>query len=158
MKNNIFRAVSVAALSASFLCSQAIAGTTPTPPTPAQIAAAMVARLTKLLDLTSAQQASATTIFTTEQTALAPLATNMKTERTALKTAILANSSADIAAAATQIGDLTTERVTAEATADAAFYAILTPDQQTKYTTLKPGLGGAGGFRGHAGPGGRFVH
>jgi hypothetical protein len=39
----------------------------------------------------------------------------------------------------------------AQAGADAAFYAILTADQQSKYTTLKPlGRGGAAGpFSGH---------
>ncbi|MGO8927079.1 MAG: Spy/CpxP family protein refolding chaperone [Limisphaerales bacterium] len=156
MKQNIFPAVLVAALSASFLCAQPAGGTTPTPPTPAQIAARQVARLTKLLDLTTAQQASATTIFTTEQTALAALAPTMNTAQASLETAVLANNSADIAAAATQIGTLTTERVTDEATANAAFYAILTPDQQTKYTNLKLGTAGAGAFGGHAG--GHWVH
>jgi Spy/CpxP family protein refolding chaperone len=139
MKQNILRAVLAAAFSASFLCSQ-----TATPPTPAEIAANQVARLTTLLDLTGAQQITATGIFTTEQTTLATIATSLQTAQTALQTAVLKNTG--IAAAATQIGNLTGQQVLAQATADAAFYAILTTDQQTKYATLQPpGQGGPGG-------------
>jgi Spy/CpxP family protein refolding chaperone len=127
------------------------AQSTATPPTAAQIVANQVARLTKLLDLTSAEQTSATTIFTTEQTALAALRTSMQTARTALKTAITSNDTATIATDAAQIGTLTGQEVAAQATASAAFYAILTADQQTKYETLGP-LGGGPGGRG--GPGG----
>jgi hypothetical protein len=116
------------------------------PPTPTEIAAEIVARLTTLLDLTGAQQIAATTIFTTEQTAL--------------QTATLANKAADIMTAATTIGTLTTQQVTADATGDAAFYAIFTTSQQTKYTTLRVedlsgpdvgghGPGGHGSGRGH---------
>lgn len=151
MKKNILRAVLAAAISASFLCAQATSGVTHTPPTPAQTAANMVARLTKLLDLTSAQQATATGIFTTEATSLASVASGMKTQQGVLQAAVLKNETAAIAAAAEQIGSLATQRVTAQATADAAFYAILTADQQSKYSTLKPlGRGGAmGPFSAH---------
>jgi hypothetical protein len=78
----------------------------------------------------------------------------MQTAQTALQTAITSNSG--ISAAATTIGSLTTQQVTADATADAEFYAILTTTQQTKYATLKlPGLGGFGGLGGSGGgPGG----
>jgi Spy/CpxP family protein refolding chaperone len=151
MKKNILQMVLAAAISASFLCAQTTSGATHTPPTPAQAAANMVARLTKLLDLTSAQQTTATGIFTTEVTSLASVTTGMKTQQSALQAAVLKNDSAAIAAAAEQIGSLTTQRVVAQAGADAAFYAILTADQQSKYTTLKPlGRGGAAGpFSGH---------
>jgi Spy/CpxP family protein refolding chaperone len=132
--------------------------TQPTPPTPAQIAANQVARLTKLLDLTSTQQASATTIFTTEQTTLATLRTSMQTARMALQTAITSNDTATIGTDATQIGTLTGEEVLAQATAAAAFYAILTADQQAKYETLGPLGGGPGGFGGPGGPGGPGPH
>jgi hypothetical protein len=77
----------------------------------------------------------------------------MQTAQTALQTAITSNSG--IAAAAAAIGSLTTQQVTADATADAAFYEILTSTQQAKYTTLQPlGLGVGGGPGGHGGPGG----
>jgi Spy/CpxP family protein refolding chaperone len=164
MKQNILRAILVAALSASFLCSQTTgSGTTstpPTPPTPAEIAANIVARLTTLLDLTSAQQLTATNLFTTEQTALATISTSMQTAQTALQTAVTAASSSGVTTAANQIGSLTTQQVLATANADLAFYAILTATQQTKYATLQPpgqggpGPGGQGGPGGSGGPGG----
>src|SRR5580698_3896564 len=96
-----------------------------TPPTTAQIVANQVARLTKLLDLNSTQQASATTIFTTEQTALATIRTSMKTARTALQTAIKSNDTTIIGTQAAQIGSLNGQEVLAQATAAGAFYAIL---------------------------------
>ncbi len=133
-------------------------GTPPTPPTPAQIVANQVARLTKLLDLTSTQQASATTIFTTEQTALATFRTSMQTARTALAAAIKSNDAATIGTESTEIGMLTGQQVLAQATAAGAFYAILMGDQLTKYDTLGPlggGPGGPGGFGGPGGPGPR---
>jgi len=143
----------------AFTSALAIAQTTAaTPPTPSQMVANQVARLTKLLDLNSAQQASATTIFTTEQTALATLRTSMQTARTALKTAITSDNTATIGTEATQIGTLTGEQVLAQATASAAFYAILTADQQTKYETLGPLGGGPGGAGGLGGPGGPGPH
>src|SRR3984885_11273776 len=118
---------------------------TPKPPTPAQTLANQVARLTKLPDLQSSQQTPATIIITTEQTALATLRTSMQTARTGLQTAITSNDTATIGTDATQIGSLTGEEVLAQATASAAFYAILTADQQSKYETLGPLGGGPGG-------------
>jgi len=133
--------------------------TPPSPPSTAQIVANTVARLTKLLDLTSSQQSQATTLFTTEQTALASVRSSMQTARTALKTAITSDDTATIATEAAQIGTLTGQEVQAQATASAAFYAILTADQQSKYETLGPlgGPGGPGGPGGFGGPGPRGI-
>ena len=120
-----------------------------TPPRPAQIVANRVSRLTTVLSLTSAQQSSATTIFTTEETALSGFRTTMTTDREALQTAIEANDAAAIAAAAAQIGTITTQEVQTRGTADAAFYATLTADQQTKYKQLQE----SGGHGPHGGGG-----
>lgn len=141
---------------AAFVVSAQTTTTPPTPPAPADIASHIVARLTKLLDLNSSQQTEATTIFTTEETTLATLRTSLQNAHTALQTAITGNDSSAIATQATQIGTLTGQQVQAQATASAAFYAILTADQQSKYTTLGPllGPGGPGGFGGPGGPGG----
>jgi Spy/CpxP family protein refolding chaperone len=156
MIKRILNAVVLAALLTPLVFSQTTA-TTPTPPTPEEIAANQVARLTKLLDLTTAQQTLATPIFTDEQTALAALKTDMDTAQTALQAAVEANSLSAITAAAGIIGDLTTQQILAQAKAGAAFYAILTSDQQSKYNELRlalvNGLGG-GGRRGPGGPGG----
>jgi hypothetical protein len=156
MKRMILQAALLSTLAASLVCGQTTSTTTtaPTPPTPAQIAANIVARLTTLLDLTSTQQATATTIFTAEATTDQSLQTEMQTAQTSLQTAITSNTG--IAAAAATIGGLTTQQVTADATADASFYLILSSTQQTKYTTLQPlGLGASGpGPGGPGGPGG----
>jgi len=153
MKRIIFQTTLAAALAASLLCGQTTSSTPPTPPTPAQIAANIVARLTTLLDLTTSQQATATTIFTAEATTDQSIGTEMQTAQAALQTAITAGSVSGIKTAATTIGSLTTQRVEADASADAAFYAILTSTQQAKYATLQP-LGGGAGGPGPGGPGG----
>lgn len=149
MKRRLFTAFISLTLAAPF----AFAQHSHTPPTPAQQVANKVARLTTLLMLTAAQQAQATTIFTTEQTALSTVAASMKTARTTLQTDVQANNASGISADASQIGALTTQEVEATATANAAFYAILTSEQQMKYNTL--GGPGGGNGRGGFGPRGR---
>ena len=153
MKNRVPKAVALATLMAALAFSQTTA-TPPSPPTIAEIVANQVAYFTTLLDLTSDQQTQAATIFTTEQTALQALQTSMQTAQTALQTAITANSG--LSAAATAIGSLTAQQVLAQATGGAAFYAILTSVQQTKYTQLNnPPQGGPGQGSGQGpGPGG----
>jgi Spy/CpxP family protein refolding chaperone len=157
MVNRILKGIVLATLMASMVFSQT-ATTPPGPPTTAQIVANMVDHFTTLLDLTSSQQALATSIFTTQQTALQALQTPMQAAQTALETAVKSNTG--LSAAATQIGNLTAQQVLAQVTGDAAFYAILTADQQTKLTELnKPGQGGPGQGPGqgpgNGGPGGR---
>jgi Spy/CpxP family protein refolding chaperone len=122
---------------------------THTPPSPADMVAHRVAHLTQLLTLTSAQQTQATTIFTNEESATSGLRTSIEAARTALETAVEANDSATISAQATQIGALTGQEVQARATAEAAFYAILTADQQTRYKAVRSA--GPGGGRMHGG-------
>ena len=125
-----------------------------TPPTAAQRIANRVAHLTTLLTLNAGEQAQATTIFTAEQNALSGVMTNMRTARTALKAAVQKNDQAAIAAQAAQIGSLVTQETQAQATAEAAFFAILDSTQQAKFNELhSPGFGGGPG--GFGGPGGR---
>ena len=97
MTKRILSVLAIAALSAVLLFGDT---TPPAPPNAADMIANQVARLTKLLTLTTAQQASATTIFTTEQTALDALRTPMDTARTALDTAVKSNDAKGIANAA----------------------------------------------------------
>jgi Spy/CpxP family protein refolding chaperone len=143
---NWLRATAFAAISAAFLIAQ------PSPPSIADMVANQVAHLTTLLTLTTAQAAQATSIFTTEETTISSLRTSQQTAQAALKSAVQANSPSGIAAAAAQIGALDTQTVTARATADAAFYAILTSAQQTVYNELPQG---GPGFGPPGGPGGR---
>jgi hypothetical protein len=153
MKRTILQAAVLSAFGAALMCGQTTGttGTAPTPPTPAQIAANIVARLTTLLDLTSSQQTSATAIFTADATTDQSLQTQMQTAQTALQTAVTSIHERNRGRGGHH-RRLTTQQVTADATADADFYAILTATQQTKYATLKPGLGGAD--RWGPGPGG----
>jgi len=150
MKHRRQMSIGIAALMA-LATSAAIAQsgtTTTTPPTPAQQAAKLVTRLTALLDLTSAEQASATTIFTTEFTSLQTIKTSLQSARTTLETDVKSDNAAGISTDSETIGGLTQQAVEAKATADAAFYALLTSAQQTKLDSLKHlgmGFGGRGG-------------
>jgi Spy/CpxP family protein refolding chaperone len=112
--------------------------------------------LTTLLTLTTAQQQQATTIFTNAASSAAAVHGSMKTAHEALKTAINANDAATIDQTATTIGTLTAQMTSIEAKAQAAFYLILTPEQQTKLTQFESqgghGFGGAMGPAGFHGP------
>src|SRR5580693_4556309 len=113
--------------------------------------------LTTLLSLTTAQQQQATTIFTNAASAETSIRSSMKTARQSLQTAVQANDAATIEQAATTIGSLTAQTTVNQAKADAAFYQILTPAQQTKLTQFESqSHGRMGGGMGPAGPGGRF--
>jgi Spy/CpxP family protein refolding chaperone len=124
-----------------------------TPPTPAMMVQYQVQHLTKVLTLTTAQQTQATTIFTTAQTANQTVMASLQQARTSLTTAIKGNDTASISTLTTQIGSLEGQIAANNATADAAFYAALTPAQQAKYTPGMGGFGGhGGGMRFHGGP------
>src|ERR1700679_2596728 len=90
--------------------------TQPAQPTIAQQVAQRVAQLTTLLDLTAGQQATATTIFTTELTELSELTTSEQPAETALQPAITTDSATGITAAAQTIGNLATRQAEAEGT------------------------------------------
>ena len=110
-----------------------------------------VDRLTQMLTLNSAQQAQATTIITNAQTANQSLMASLRQAHTSLTAAIKSNDTNSIATLSSQIGAITGQTMANTAKADAAFYAILTPDQQAKYT---PGIGfgGRGMGMGMGGP------
>lgn len=140
------------------LAAAAVSQTAPTPPTPAQIAQRQVDHLTRVLSLTSGQQAQALTIFTNAATAGASLHDSMKTAHDALSAAITANNAGGIDQASQAIGSLSAQETSIRGKADAAFYQILTPDQQSTYSkSLAGGPGGPGfgprmRFGGHGGP------
>jgi len=112
-----------------------------------------VSLLTTLLNLTAAQQQEATTIFTNAAGADGSARAGMRTARQTLMTAIRNNDSATIDQVSATIGNLTAQSTSTQAKADAAFYQILTPDQQTKLAQFESqgrGFGrgmGPGGFR-----------
>jgi Spy/CpxP family protein refolding chaperone len=108
------------------------------PPDPATMAQHHVQMLTRVLSLTSDQQKQALTVYTNAETSATDLHATMRTAHEALQTAVKGNDANGISQAATTIGSLTAEMTTIHAKADAAFYLLLTPDQQTKYSEFGP--------------------
>jgi Spy/CpxP family protein refolding chaperone len=137
---------------ATLLLAQTAPTNAPQPPDPATMAQRRVQHLTTLLNLSAAQQQQATTIFTNAATAASAARNNMRSAHQALATAVKNNDAAAIDQAAAAIGTLTAQMTSAEAKANAAFYQILTPDQQSKLSQLeaeRPGFGlgmGPGGM------------
>ena len=108
-------------------------------PTPAQIAANEVKFLGVLLDLTQAQEDSALTIFTATETTKATLEATIETQHAALVTAVLANNASGMTTAANAIGTATAAIELADAQSEAAFNALLTAAQKTKYASFLKG-------------------
>jgi Spy/CpxP family protein refolding chaperone len=147
MKRTLTIFVFAAALGISTLVAQSPS----TSPNPGNFVQHRVNFLTTLLSLTTAQQQQATTIFTNAASAEASVHSSMSAARQTLKTAVQANDAAGIEQAATTIGNLTAQTTVNQAKADAAFYQILTPAQQTKlnqFESQSHGHMGGGGFRG----------
>ena len=147
---SIFKTAGIALQLAGAMLAQ------PTPPNPATQIANQVARLTTLLDLTTAQAAQATTILTTAQSTISTLRATLGTDQTSLESAITTNATSTITQLTAAIGTIDGQILDARSTAEAALYAILTTTQQAKVTTLGgPGiLAGGGGPGGRGGPGG----
>src|SRR5229473_2747949 len=122
-----------------------------TPPDPATMVQNRIARLTTQLSLTTAQVSQATTIFTNALTATTPLQTTLGTDRQSLLAAVKNNATSVIDQLSSSIGTLNGQILAIQSKANAAFYAILTSDQQTKLDQ-SGGLGVPGGFG--PGPGG----
>lgn len=131
--------------------------------TPAEIAANQVKFLTVLLDLTQAQQNTATGYFTDAENAKALLEADIEKQEALVVAAVLATPTGDIATPAGKIGTDTAGIATADAAAEALFYKLLTSDQKTKYASFLngdfvvpgngkgPGNGHGPGTHGHNG-------
>lgn len=126
-----------------------------TPPDPQTMIKMRVDRLATLLNLTDAQKTSATTIFTNAYTAGEDVRTKLQANRQSLSDAIKKNDTAAIDTLSATAGTLSGQLTAIESKAEAAFYALLTPDQQAKYDSMPHhGPGGPGGPGGRMGPGG----
>jgi Spy/CpxP family protein refolding chaperone len=121
-----------------------VAQTAPQPPSPTAMAAHHVDYMTTVLNLTSAQQQQATTIFTNAATAASGVHNSLRSARQNLQTAVTSNDGAGIDQASAAIGNLTTQLTSLQAKANAAFYQILTADQQSKLTKLESQRGPGG--------------
>jgi Spy/CpxP family protein refolding chaperone len=88
--------------------------------------------LTAVLSLTATQQQQAAAIFTDAATTHASIRSNLKAARKALSEAVDNNDTGGISQASTTLGTVTSQYVSNGAVANAAFFQILTADQQTK--------------------------
>src|SRR5215467_9226732 len=107
-----------------------------------------VQHLTTVLSLNPSQQQQATNIFTSAMNGQSSIHNDMKTAHQSLETAIKNNDQNGITQASNTIGNLTAQMIAAHAKAQAAFYQILTPDQQTKFSQFEsegPGMRHFGG-------------
>jgi Spy/CpxP family protein refolding chaperone len=141
IKSSILLCLS-AALASTLVFGQGPGG----PPDPATMIQMRVNLLTAQLGLSDSQKASATTIFTDASTAAQPIQSNLRTNRQALLDAAKKNDSASIDQLSATAGILTAQFTAIETKAEAAFYAILTADQKTKFDSLPHGGPGGMGF------------
>jgi Spy/CpxP family protein refolding chaperone len=118
-------------------------GTPPTPPDPQQMLQRQIDRLSNLLTLTDAQKAQAATILGNAEQSIQPLRQQMGDAHKSLAQAVKTNDVAQIEQLSTTIGLLTGQTTSIESKAQAAFFAILTPDQQAKMPN-GPLFGGPG--------------
>ncbi len=109
MRIKLFLTLALASTCVAAIMAQTppTAPTPPTPPSPAKWSSNRVARLTALLSLTTAQQASATTIFTNEESSAQTSRESMMAAHQTLQAAIQSGDSSAISNAAQQIGQLT---------------------------------------------------
>jgi Spy/CpxP family protein refolding chaperone len=144
MKKKISTFLLTSALATTLLFSQKLGN----PSDPATLVQRRVNFLTAVLSLTTAQQQQATTIFTDAATAALTVRSNLKAAHQSLSSAVKNNDTSSIDQVSTTIGNLMAQLVSTEAKANAAFYQILTPDQQAKFNQIqsqRPGkFGGAG--------------
>ena len=151
MRTPLLKVIAFLALTSIFVVAQHR-----NPPDPAEMAKHHIDFLTKQLSLTPQQQQQATSIFSQVGNNAQATHDQMKTAHESLKAAIQKNDSAGIEQAASTIGNLTAQMISAHSKAQAAFYQTLTPEQQTKMNELEAQhhMGMHGGMHGHGGPGG----
>jgi Spy/CpxP family protein refolding chaperone len=137
--------MSFAAIAAGLSLTTALAQNGP--PDPAQMVQMRVDRMNETLKLTKAQEKQITAIFTDAQTANQSVMGGMREANQAMAVAIKTNDTNAMSQAANTIGTLTAQMQVTNAKAEAAVYALLTPDQQAKYQPggMRGGMGMGGG-------------
>ena len=127
----------IAAILAAVIAIPASAQTPPKPPSAAEMAQHKVKTLTTLLNLTSAQQQQAQTIYGDAAKSQQTLFAGEKQAREALRAAVKSDDTATIDQVAATLGQSMAESTAIRAKADAAFYQILTAEQQSKLSDLE---------------------
>jgi Spy/CpxP family protein refolding chaperone len=96
-----------------------------------------IGSLGKVLSLSPAQQDETASIFAAASSSDATLKKSIKTTRQSLGEAVKNNDSAAISEASVAIGTLLGQRHLIGAKANAAFFQVLTADQQARFNQLK---------------------
>lgn len=122
------------------------------PPSPAERAQHQVKALTTLLNLTSAQQQQATTIYLSAAKAEQGVRQSEKDVQESLHSAIKNNDTTTIDEISGTLAQSMAQLTSIKAKADAAFYQILSAEQQSKFSDLESQH--LGGLDGPGGPGG----
>src|SRR5262245_24946502 len=117
-----------------------------------------VDRLATQLSLTDAQKTKATTIFTDAAATASALQSSLRDNHQSLVDAVKKNDTAGITTLAAAGGVLSGQLMAINAKADAAFYAILTSEQQAKYDAQPHGGPGGGPMGSPGGFGPRRAH
>jgi hypothetical protein len=93
--------------------------------------------LSTLLSLTATQRTQTAAIFASASASNTTVKTTMKSARQSFAEAVQNNDGAGIDRAAGMIGKLTGQRHSVGGSANAAFFQLLTAEQQAKYTQFK---------------------
>jgi Spy/CpxP family protein refolding chaperone len=142
----------VTLLLATVIAIPSFGQTSPKPPSPAERAQRQVRALTTLLSLTSAQQQQATTIYVNAAKAEQAAHQSQKDVEENLHSAIKNNDTTTIDEISSTLAQSMAQLTSIKAKADAAFYQILSTEQQSKFSDLESQH--LGGLDGPGGPGG----
>jgi Spy/CpxP family protein refolding chaperone len=137
MKRNPMILVAMAALAAGMAFAQTAATPAATGQGGLNLRAAVRQRILKKLSLTADQKTQAKAIQQQARTAAAPLRTQLQTNRQALTAAVKSNDTAQIQSLSATQGSLRGQVLAIRSAANAKFYALLTPDQQTSFTAMQ---------------------
>ena len=150
MKKLTVSLMSFPALTAGLSLTQALAQNGP--PDPAQMVQMRVDRMNEDLKLNKSQQKQISTIYLDAQTSNQSVMGGMREANQAIVAAIKSNDTNAMSQAANTVGTLTAQMTVNNAKAEAAVYALLTPEQQAKFQPNAGGMRGMG--MGMGGPGG----
>ncbi len=151
MQKRIVRLMSFAAMTAGLSFTPAMAQNGP--PSAEEMVQMRVERLNETLKLNKQQQKQIQGIYMDAQKANQEVMGGMREANQAIAAAVKTNDTSAMSQAANTIGTLTAQMTVNNAKAEAAVYALLTPDQQAKYQPMGGGMrgmgmGGGGGRRG----------
>ena len=124
-----------------FAAASVLAQNPPKQPSPEEMVQHRVSYLTTVLSLSNVQQQQATAIFTNAAKDATAVHDGLRSAHESLSAAVKSNDNTAIEQAASTIGNLIAQLTAANAKGEAAFYEVLTADQQNKMTQLEKARG-----------------